>query len=151
MCAALSAALASEPDWPTTLGIFTLPVDVIRLIASPDFALVPAEGEVSTTNPCGTVDESSGVDVPTLSPTAFSWAVAAATLSPATLGTLSAVGPLDTVTVTSECGPTELPAAGVVLMTAPGAIVELGTCCSTALSVSFLSAVDASSKDCPAS
>ena len=68
-----------------------------------------------------TSDESSGVVVPTVSPTCLSWAVAASTLSPATLGTFSAVGPLETVIVTSVCGPTELPAAGVVPMTAPGA------------------------------
>jgi hypothetical protein len=64
---------------------------------------------------------------------------------PLRFGTTAAVGPLDTVTVTLLLGETELPASGVVLMTAPGEMVELATCCSTGSSDSFLRLAAASS------
>jgi hypothetical protein len=116
-------------DWvsPATLGTATCagPAETTRLTADPEFTLVPALGLSLMTIPDATVELLAEVTVPTTSPAPVMAVVAADWVSPATLGTATCAGPVETTKLTAEPEFTLVPALGLSLMTIPDATVEL--------------------------
>jgi hypothetical protein len=121
--AVVAAAWAS----PTTLGTATCagPVETTRLTAEPELTLVPALGLSLITLPDATVALLAVVTVPTTSPAPVMDVVAAAWVTPTTLGTAICAAPVETTRLTVEPELTLVPALGLSLMTLPDATVAL--------------------------
>src|SRR5271156_5933453 len=100
------------------------PLLTVRFTAEALATLVPAAGIWLMTSPAATVALLAVVTVPSVRPEPVITVVAAACVSPTTLGTLTA-GPLLTVRFTAEPLATLVPAAGIWLMTSPAATVAL--------------------------
>src|SRR5579875_1419447 len=79
---------------------------------------VPAFGFCLTTWPCGAVEFGSDFWV-TWKPAFCSWLVAAFSVSPTTLGTLTDAGPADTNSLTVAFLASLVPNGGLVLITSP--------------------------------
>jgi len=101
------------------------PVETTRFTAEPDAAAVPASGLWLMTLPEATVLLVAVVTVPTVSPAPVIAVDAAACVSPTTLGTLTAAGPVETTRLTGDPDAALAPAIGLWLMTLPEATVLL--------------------------
>jgi hypothetical protein len=101
------------------------PEDTTMLTAEPAFTDVPELGLWLSTLPAGTVVLDCVVTVPSTRPAPVIAVVAAACVSPTTLGTDTGAGPLDTTRFTAEPRFTNVPAAGFSLITLPAATVLL--------------------------
>jgi len=125
--AAMMADVAAAWVSPTTLGTVTGagPVETTRLTAEPELTLVPALGLSLITLPDATVELLAVVTVPTTSPAPVMAVVAAAWVSPTTLGTETCAVPVETTRLTAEPELTLVPALGLSLITLPDATVEL--------------------------
>ena len=112
---------------PTMFGTLTGagPVDTTMFTAEPAATLVPATGLWLITLPAGTVLLDAVVTVPTTKPAPVIAVVAAACVSPTTLGTLTVAGPVDTTMFTAEPKFTLVPAVGLWLITLPDGTVLL--------------------------
>ena len=87
--------------------------------------LVPATGLSLITSPDATAELLCVVTVPSTSPAPVMAVVAAAWVSPTTLGTTTGAGPVETTMLTAEPLLTLVPATGLSLITSPDATVEL--------------------------
>src|SRR5579863_10044391 len=128
--AALIAVTAAANGAPTTFGTRSnsgVRLETTRLKNEPGITFVPAGGLCDTTSPAGIVDENTvtGED-PSPRPAAVSEAMAAACVSPTTLGTVTmGGGPEDTVRKTGEPAGAAAQAAGDWKMTVPeGTVAE---------------------------
>src|SRR5277367_5901469 len=113
--AAVIAVVAAACVSPTIFGPVA-PVETTRLTADPLVAEVPPVGLWLMTLPEGTVGLDWVVTVPTVSPAAVMAVVAAAWVSPTTLGTSA---PAETTRLTADRGGAEVPLVGLWLMTLP--------------------------------
>jgi hypothetical protein len=113
---------------PTTFGTLTGagPDDTTRVTPLPAATDVPAAGLSLMTDPIGTVPLAAVLTAPTVSPAAVMALVAATCVNPTTFGTLIDAGPDDTTRVTPLPAATDVPAAGLSLMTRPATTVALG-------------------------
>src|SRR5580704_2455732 len=111
---------------PTTLGTAIVgdALATTRSIVAPGFSEVPPTGDWLITVPGGAVVDTSSV-VLTMKPPGepSSWALAWLTVSLVTSGTRTGGGPVETKMVTCEFTAGFSPAAGVVWITRPDAIV----------------------------
>src|ERR1700722_9532785 len=117
---------AADGLWLTRLGTVTVgrPVDTAMLTVAPLAAAWPAGGLELTTTPAGTV-ELLTLLVVTTNPCCWSWAWAAPSCSPTTLGTFTVPGPpLISSTIAWVFGAT-LPGLGCEVTTSPTATVAL--------------------------
>ena len=128
--AAMMAVVAAAWVSPTTLGTVSTPAppepaETTRLTAEPELTLLPAPGLSLITLPDATVELLAAVTVPTTSPAPVMAVVAAAWVSPTTLGTETCAEPVETTRLTAEPELTLVPALGLSLITSPDATVEL--------------------------
>jgi hypothetical protein len=114
----------AAPGISITVGA-AAPVETTRLTGDPDAALLPAGGFWLMTLPAATVALDAVVTVPTVRPAPVSALVAAAWVSPTTLGTVTCAGPVETTRFTADPDAALLPAGGFWLMTLPAATVAL--------------------------
>jgi hypothetical protein len=96
-----------------------------RVTAEPEFTLVPALGLSLITSPDGTEELLTVVIVPTTSPAPVIAVVAAAWVSPTTLGTETCAAPVEMTRLTAEPEFTLVPAPGLSLITSPDGTVGL--------------------------
>src|ERR1700739_3581046 len=106
---------------PTTFGTDT-PLETTSATALPPFTDVPAVGLSLITLPTATVVLAAVVTVPSVRPAEGIDVVAAAWVDPTTFGTDT---PLETTSAAALPPFTEVPAAGLSLITSPAATVEL--------------------------
>jgi hypothetical protein len=125
--APVSAVVAAAWVSPTTLGTETFagPLETTMFTAEPAFTLLPAVGLSLITFPEATVLLEAVVTVPSTKPAPVIAVVAAAWVSPTTLGTETFAGPLETTMFTAEPAFTLAPAVGLSLITSPEATVLL--------------------------
>ena len=125
--ASVIAVVAAACVSPTTLGMATVPgpEDTTRLTAPPGFTWIPAAGLSLITLPAATVLLAWLVTVPSTRPAPVIAVVAAAWVSPTTLGTATCAGPEETTRFTALPGFTWVPATGLSLITVPLATVLL--------------------------
>ena len=125
--ALVMAAVAAACVSPTRLGTATCPgpEETTSLTADPAFTSVPAAGLSLITLPEGAVLLGCVVTVPNTKPALVIAAVAAACVSPTTLGTATCAGPEETTRLTADPAFTSIPAAGLSLITLPEATVLL--------------------------
>jgi hypothetical protein len=127
--APVMAVVAAACVSPTTFGTDTFagPLETTRLTAEPALTEVPATGLSLITLPEATLLLDAVVTVPATRPAPVMAVVAAACVSPTTLGTVTDVfaGPLETTRLTAEPALTEVPATGLSLITLPEATLLL--------------------------
>src|SRR5438477_2508391 len=125
--AASVAAFAASSVSPTTFGttVGAAPEETTRLTAEPFATDVPGTGVSLMTWPAGTVELAALLMAPTVRFTASMPARAAACARPTTSGTRTGAGPEDTTRFTADPVATDVPAAGVSLITWPAGTVSL--------------------------
>src|SRR5271166_3369140 len=108
------AVVAAAWVTPTTLGTVVVggPLESCRLTEVPSVTEVPAAGASVITGPAATVVLATVVMVPTASDAFVIAVLAAAWVSPTTLGTVVVGGPSETTSDTDAPSPTMAPAAG---------------------------------------
>jgi hypothetical protein len=132
-CAFLNAAFAFDSVLPFTAGTlhffavdFALPLLTVNATFVPAGSTLPAAGLLEITLPFATVDEFTFVTFPTPQWAVLSAILAAATVSPASAGTVQ-FGPLLMVNATWVPPASMLPAAGLLEITSPLATVDDGS------------------------
>ena len=108
------AVVAAAWVTPTTLGTLTFaePVETMRFTAEPGATLVPLAGFWLMTLPAGTALDGAEVTAPSTRPAPVMAVVAAAWVTPTTLGTMPLAAPVETTRLTAEPRFTMVPPPG---------------------------------------
>ncbi len=131
---------------------FALPLLIVSATFAAAACVVPAAGLLEITSPFGTVEDAFLVTVPSAQLAAFNAVFAAASVSPARVGTTQCFGggPLLSTRFTFVPAGSSVPATGLMEMTSPlGTVVEACWVIVPAAQLAFVSAVLASESDLP--